>query len=184
MWNPDQPAPPSGDEAVPLDGLPMVTLEWVWNSLGVRYGHYFAGKWDGFDLGIVKEDWRYQLARLTDAQLQYGLDNLPVGRPPSDVQEFRRICLQAPEPKPQHPALPRKRGRLEIPPHVRAKFEQLRPREDEEPSNVRAARGTIANLEPRQGLGDVQKAVLAAARRVVARYEAAHPKDSAATPAV
>jgi hypothetical protein len=171
MWNPDQPRPHSGDDDAPQEGLPMATLEWVWNSIGIRYGHFFAGKWDGFELAMVKEDWRYQLGGLTDAQLQFGLDNLPVGRPPADVQEFRAICLRAPAETPKL-ALPAKRGKVEIPPDVRTEFDRLRPHDDDEPLVVRAARESVATLEAKTFLSDVHKGVLSAARRVVARYEA------------
>lgn len=178
MWNPDQPSPSSGSEQVPDAGLPSATLEWVWNSIGVRYGHYFAGKWDGFELSIVKEDWRIKLGDLTDRQLQFGLDNLPVGRPPNDCAEFRELCLRAPAPVDTTPKLPRKRGPVEIPPEVRSEFERLRPREDDEPLHVRGARNTIATLEGRKVLGDVQRDALASARRVVRRYEDAKAKQA------
>jgi hypothetical protein len=171
MWNPDQPRPRSGDEPVPEAGLPSATFEWVWNSIGVRYGHFFAGKWDGFELSIVKEDWRLKLGDLTDRQLQFGLDNLPIGRPPADCGEFRELCLRAPAPVSDTPRLPPKRGKVEIPPEVRSEFERLRPQEDEEPLKVRGARNTIATLEARKVLGDVQREALAAARRVVKRYD-------------
>ncbi len=172
MWNPDTAAPPSDGEAAPATGLPMATLEWVWSSLGVRYGHFFAAKWDGFKISIVKEDWRYQLGGLSDHQLQYGLDNLPPGQPP-DVGMFRVICLRAPELLPATPALPRKRGPVQVPPHVRNVLANLHKSDpNEEPSPVRAARSRIALLESRPVLGEVQKQALAAARRVVARYDA------------
>lgn len=176
MWNPDQHEQQSDADAAANEGLPPATFEWVWSTLGVRYGHFFAGKWDGFNMDMVKEDWRLKLGRLTDHQLQYGLDHLPEGRPPSDVGEFRSICLRAPAPKPQL-ALPPKRGPVQIPEATLAKFAQLQPKEDDEPQVVRGARHTIRQLEGRKVVSEVHRESLAAAHRVIRRHEAGLPTD-------
>ncbi|TFZ00621.1 hypothetical protein EZ313_19400 [Ramlibacter henchirensis] len=73
------------------------SIERVFNRIALRYGHYFLGRWDGIDLASVLEDWRQQLAGLSDEQLQYGLMHLPPGNPP-DAGLFEQICRQMPQP--------------------------------------------------------------------------------------
>lgn len=170
------------DETPPLSGhepdeIPWATLEWVWSTLGIRYGHYFASKWDGFDIAVVKADWRYALKGLTDRQLQYGIDNLPVGRPPADVGEFRKVCLMAPAPIPQR-ALPRKRGPVEIPPEVRAQFEKLREEPAEESPRLRWARLFVAQWGEAKGISGIHKQALESARKVIRFHEQEQAREA------
>jgi hypothetical protein len=85
--------------------LPVPWVERIFDKLTVRYGRDFIGRWEGVNITAVKQDWADELARFQqnpDA-IRYGLDNLPIGKPPT-VAEFAAICNGRPEAVPR--ALP------------------------------------------------------------------------------
>lgn len=182
------PAPQqSRDETPPPrtgpDPLPFATVEWLWARLGVRYGQSFDKRWEGFDLAVVKEDWRYELAGLSDDQLQYGLKHLPPRFAP-DAGEFRKLCEPFTEPRDATPVprLPAPRGRMELRPEIRAAVAQLLEPTPAgaEPHRVTVARRFVAMWDGKPNLSLRQVQDLAHFKRVIERYENTQPDAIAA----
>lgn len=175
MSLPDQPQ--SRDEAPPArtgpDPLPFATVEWLWARLGVRYGHQLTARWEGFEIPVVKEDWRYELAGLSDQQLSYGLDRLPPRFPP-DAGEFRKLCEAMPQVREATPIpkLPAPRSRMELRPEIRAAIAQLLepPPPGQEPHRIVVARRFVAKWEG-AALSPQQRSDLAYFRRLIERHE-------------
>lgn len=71
----------------------------VFTKLTLTYGRDFTGRWEGLDLGDVKNDWAHELRGYERAPhaVRYALKNLPA-KPPS-VVEFKALCLRAPSPE-------------------------------------------------------------------------------------
>lgn len=185
------PAQQSRDETPPPQPagpqpLPMKTIEWLWSRLGVRYGHNLTAKFEGFDLGVVKEDWRYELAGISDEQLDYALARLPERFPP-DAGEFKRLCLSAPEVREATPAprLPAPRGRMDLRPEIRAAVAALlEPTPPgQEPHRVGVARRFVAMWDGKPALSQRQKDDLVHFKRVIERWENSQPEAIAAAKA-
>jgi hypothetical protein len=97
--------------------LPENWVDRIFRKLGATYGQAFLRQYDGVDLADVKANWAHELAVFQQAPdaIAYGLDHLPVDRPPT-VLQFRDCCrrptehatstLKLPLPKPD-PALAR-----------------------------------------------------------------------------
>lgn len=85
--------------------LPSKWVEEIHTRLLTRYGSAWLMMWEGIDMAAVRQDWAEELSGFVDKPecIKYGLDNLPVDRPPS-VQQFAAACNRAPTPTP--PALP------------------------------------------------------------------------------
>lgn len=92
-------------ETIAAQALPMPWVDSIFARLGVTYGRDFLGRWDGFDLQAIKDDWAEKLAGFTrhpDA-IAYALQHLPVKAP--TVVEFCAIARRAPAaPAPRLPA--------------------------------------------------------------------------------
>lgn len=184
------PATQSRDEAPPHpvgpQPLPMATIEWLWSTLGVRYGHNLTAKYEGFEIPVVKEDWRYELASLTDEQLEHGLKNLPPRFPP-DAGEFRRLCeaFTIPRDPTPLPRLPAPRGRMELRPEIRAAVAALLEPTPagEVPERVKVARRFVAMWDGKQHLSLRQQADLQHFKRVIERWGNAQPDAIAAAKA-
>jgi hypothetical protein len=67
----------------------------IFDRLTVRYGHDFARRWEGMDMGAVKADWAHELHGFTADDIAYAMDYLPADRPPTCAQ-FRDLCRRAP----------------------------------------------------------------------------------------
>jgi len=91
--------------------LPDNWVERIFRKLSATYGQAFIRQYDGVDLADVKANWAHELAVFQQAPdaIAYGLDHLPVDRPPT-VLQFRDCCrrptehsttaLRLPMPKP------------------------------------------------------------------------------------
>lgn len=90
---------------IAAQAMPMPWVDRIFARLGVTYGRDFLGRWEGFDLQAVKDDWAVELAGFAshpDA-IAYALQHLPVKAP--TVVEFRAIARHAPAaPAPRLPA--------------------------------------------------------------------------------
>jgi len=173
--------------------LSFRTVETLFEQLTLAYGHAFLGQWEGIDKATVKEDWRYKLAGLSPEQLAFGLDNLQDPRRPPNAQVFRQWCLAMPAPAGDVPKLPPKRGRVELPPEIRALWRRVHEEGEKatEPQKVRWARGFVATFGEKKGLSSIHLETLEAARKVLRLHESgeAIPDDlmeqgSAAAPAI
>ncbi len=96
--------------------LPAAWIERLFARLIVVYGHAFLGRWSGLDLDAVKRSWAEELAGFAEhpGALNYGLENLPAGEPPT-VLQFRDLCRPAlrDERQPVAPALSAPKADLE-----------------------------------------------------------------------
>jgi hypothetical protein len=72
---------------------PMNLVNEIFGVMLARYGNQWLSRWDGVPLDHVKEDWRGQLAGLSEESIRHGLDNLPTGRTP-DAGMFRAVCRE------------------------------------------------------------------------------------------
>lgn len=91
--------------------LPEPWVEKIFRKLSATYGQAFMRQYDGVDLADVKANWAHELGVFQQAPdaIAYGLDHLPVDRPPT-VLQFRDCCrrptehststLRLPMPKP------------------------------------------------------------------------------------
>jgi hypothetical protein len=153
------------------DPLPYAVLEQVWEQMLLRYGHQFLARWDGMDIGAVKEDWRYQLAGLNGAQLSYGCRDYPPG-PPPDVVQFRAFCRQMPVAG-TRPKLPPP-GPKPVPASIRQALAKLaEPVEPGVPEKIRWARRYVARWAKEAHLSPTQRSALAHAKRILERHAAA-----------
>lgn len=75
--------------------LPKNWVEKIFARLLVRYGAAWLRLWDGIPMEAVLEDWANELDGMPGACLSFGLENLPVERPPT-VAQFRAICHSKP----------------------------------------------------------------------------------------
>lgn len=77
--------------------LPESWVDRLFGRLAVRYGREWMAKWEGLDIGAVKADWAAELSGFQQqpAAIAYGLDHLPIDRPPT-VHQFRDVCRRAP----------------------------------------------------------------------------------------
>lgn len=153
------------------EALPYRSVEWLWEELTKVYGHRFLSLWDGLDTGAIKEDWRQRLAGLTPRQLQFGLDNLPGGRPP-DAIALREICARC-TPAADAPALPQPRKRRPVPAHMRAVVDHLLSpkRRGDEPMKVTIARRFVRSFEHQENLTPRQREDLAHYRAILERWQ-------------
>src|SRR5882672_446213 len=80
-----------------MSSFPAGWVDRIFAKLSVTYGRDFVGRWEGLELGEVKEDWRGELSGFErfPASIAYALQNLPA-RPPT-ILEFRDLCRHAPE---------------------------------------------------------------------------------------
>lgn len=69
-------------------------IELIFRKCGLRYGRDFAGRWEGFDINDVMDDWAHELKGITPESVAYALHNLP-DKPPT-VGDFKKIALNAP----------------------------------------------------------------------------------------
>lgn len=152
------------------ESLPFAVVDDLFHRLSLVYGHNFLGRFSGIDLGAVKEEWRHQLAGITGDEIDFALSNLPE-KPPESAIAFRKLARSMPDERRVFRALPAPKKAPGVPAAHKAVLEQLRPREDEEPIQVRAARNTIAELTARTYLSDVHKGVLKCAHKVIERHE-------------
>jgi hypothetical protein len=74
-------------------------IDAIFSRLRIRYGVSFLKQWEDEDLALVKSDWAQVLGRVVESpyMVDFGLDNLPIDRPPKNAMEFRDICLRAPQ---------------------------------------------------------------------------------------
>jgi hypothetical protein len=81
--------------------LPSAWVDRLFARLAVRYGSAWIRMWEGVPMDAVKADWAEELAgfaALPEA-LAYGLDNLPLDKPPT-VKQFAATCNRIPEKAP------------------------------------------------------------------------------------
>lgn len=78
--------------------LPDNWVDRIFRKLGATYGQAFLRQYDGVDLPDVKANWAHELAVFQQAPdaIAYGLDHLPVDRPPT-VLQFRDCCRRPTE---------------------------------------------------------------------------------------
>lgn len=72
-------------------------VDLIFTKCSLVYGRDFLSRWEGLDLAEVKADWVRELGGLlrSPAAIVYGLERLPVDRPPT-VLQFRALCIGAP----------------------------------------------------------------------------------------
>jgi hypothetical protein len=80
-----------------MSSFPAGWVDQIFAKLSVTYGRDFVGRWEGLDLGDVKEDWRREMSGFErfPKSIAYALDHLS-DKPPT-VLEFRAMCRHAPE---------------------------------------------------------------------------------------
>ncbi len=81
--------------------LPESWVDRIFAEMALTYGSDWLAKWEGLETQLIKARWAKDLGGFMargDA-IQYGLDHLPVDRPPNSLQ-FRVTCLAAPDPNP------------------------------------------------------------------------------------
>ena len=172
---------PSHDHKSPEPAvLPFAVIELLFTKLGVAHGHNFLGNWAGMDLSAVKTDWRYKLAGITAQQLDYAVQNVPPGKPPKDAMEFRRLCQSMPDERRLN-VLPPPRGKVDVPPKVKALLDELsKPRDPKEPpARVRWATRYVELHGKNLHLTPMQKSYLAHAQKVLARHDEDKRLDAA-----
>jgi hypothetical protein len=69
-------------------------IELIFRKCGLRYGRDFAGRWEGYDINDVMDDWAHELKGISPESVAYALQNLP-DKPPT-VGDFKKISLNAP----------------------------------------------------------------------------------------
>lgn len=72
-------------------------IDELFGRLLVRYGADWLRQWQGVDEELVKQDWMHELTGLPIRAIRYGMEHLPVGKPPT-VGQFKALCLSAPPP--------------------------------------------------------------------------------------
>jgi hypothetical protein len=164
--------PPPGPQP-----LPYAVVKDLFEQLTLAYGQPFLARWDAVNRETVKADWRYKLAGLTPEQLAWGLDHLAPGVPP-EAMTFRKWCADMPQ-APELVKLPPKRGKVGIPPAVRAILQMHRDeltKTSDEPQRVQWARDYLARFAKRSALTPFQRQTVAHATILIQRWDAAHPK--------
>lgn len=80
--------------------LPRSWVDRLFEKLTLVYGRDFLDRWRDLDMDAVKADWAHELAGFKDhpEMLQYALQHLPAGFPPT-VLQFREIARKCPPPK-------------------------------------------------------------------------------------
>jgi hypothetical protein len=80
--------------------LQPALVDMIFTKLTLVYGRDFLSRWEGLDLGHVKDDWGHELAGFAahPEAIAYALQNLTPGKPPT-VLEFRAIARKAPLPE-------------------------------------------------------------------------------------
>ena len=80
-----------------MSSFPAGWIDRIFTKLIAIYGRDFLSRWEGIDIGDVKEDWRHELNGFErfPKSIAYALDNLP-DKPPT-VLEFRALCRRAPD---------------------------------------------------------------------------------------
>ncbi len=78
--------------------LPSDWVDKIFTKLSLLYGRDFYGRWDGQDIGAVKDDWAHELGGFADKPycIAYALKNMPPDKPPT-VLQFRALCNKAPD---------------------------------------------------------------------------------------
>lgn len=81
--------------------LPISWVDSIFERLTVRYGGQFLSRWDGVDLGLVRQDWAEVLGgfEANPSAIAYALEHIDVKWPPT-ATEFRELALEAPVPAP------------------------------------------------------------------------------------
>lgn len=77
--------------------LPLPLVDSLFARMLVRYGAGWTRMWEGIAIDAVKADWADQLDRVPEYAILYGLDYLPLDRPPT-ASAFRALCAAAPIP--------------------------------------------------------------------------------------
>lgn len=72
-------------------------IDELFGRLLVRYGADWLRQWQGVDEELVKQDWMHELTGLPIRAIRYGMEHLPVGKPPT-VGQFKALCLNVPPP--------------------------------------------------------------------------------------
>jgi hypothetical protein len=160
--------------------LPDFLVETLFAQLMLAWGAPFREQYKGLEPATVKAHWAQELAGFYQPEIDPSQDQAPavtwalahLPPKPMNVIEFRRLCGQYLANPPA--ALPAPRGRLELPPEVAEKFQNLRaPRPEEEPAQVRRARDTLSRLENRKAseLSTVHLECMTAAKSLIERWE-------------
>ncbi len=110
-----------------MQPLPAAWVDSLFARMAVRYGTAWTRMWEGLDMAAVKADWAECLAGYAKSpqSIQYGLDHLPVDRPPI-APAFALLCRNAPEM--YRPALPEPDASAERKAEVAALLKQARDR--------------------------------------------------------
>lgn len=75
--------------------LPAAWVDHLFAKLGTRYGVAFTRQYADADPAMVKADWAEVLSGLSGDSIAYGLQHIPVDRPPNATQ-FRALCIAKP----------------------------------------------------------------------------------------
>jgi hypothetical protein len=116
----------------------LTTVEIIHARLFARYGSAWKAKYAGLDVETVQKDWMHELDQMPNYAIDYALDYLPTGFPPTAGQ-FREICRRAPEPA-------RDERRLAWPP----------PNPDRLKSELERLHKSLKHRAPRQWAYDLQ----------------------------
>ncbi|MGE4243684.1 hypothetical protein [Ramlibacter sp.] len=151
--------------------LPFATVVWLWERLALRYGQLWLGRWAGMNTTAVQEEWRYELAGITDHQLQHAIDNAPHGRTP-DLGEFRRLCREAPQPRGVL-ALEPPTPKAGVPAQIRSEIAKALTHKAKtgEPHRVTVARNFLKRWEHAEKLTPLQRQWIVHSKRVLERHE-------------
>lgn len=88
--------------------LPEPWVDRIFDKLAVTYGAAWLRMWEGVETKAVKANWGQELSGFQQqpSAIAYGLENLPLDRPPT-VLQFRELCRRsppAPAPRLESPA--------------------------------------------------------------------------------
>jgi hypothetical protein len=131
-------------------------VERLFFRLQVRYGARWSRMWEDIDPLAIKADWEECLGNLYlrhPEALVYGLEHLPENPPTSD--QFRAICLRAPDNTPRLPP-PNSKGNRELMDEVR----RMMVESSKEKDAMTPAAYCAMRLRRHDRLGPAQRAML------------------------
>lgn len=86
--------------------LPESLVDLIFGRMLTRYGALWIAKWAGLPIADVRADWADVMGQLGVVAINHGLMHLPEDSVPNAMQ-FRRLCLNRPEPAPPRLPAPR-----------------------------------------------------------------------------